>query len=232
MRAATARSVASENSHPIGGLPRRLRRVELPVDTVELARYLVGKTLVHSVDEGTLSGRIVETEAYIVGDAAAHAFRGLTPRNRSLFLQRGHAYVYFVYGCWFMLNVSSEPAGVGAGVLLRALEPVEGSALMQRNGTGAKSGASNVTSAGNRTGAKLRDLARGPGRLATAMQINKQHDGLDLCGPGPLWLGAALRPVGGVGESVRIGLTREVDRVLRFYERGSAFVSGPKRLLM
>jgi DNA-3-methyladenine glycosylase len=216
MRAATARSVAPENSYPIEGLPRRLRRADLPVDTVELARYLVGKTLVHTVDEGTLAGRIVETEAYIVGDAAAHAFRGLTPRNRSLFLQRGHAYVYFVYGCWYMLNVSSERAGVGAGVLLRSLEPVEGAALMRQNGTGAK----------------LRDLARGPGRLATAMQINKQHDGLDLCGPGSLWLGAPLRPVGRLGESVRIGLTREVDRVLRFYERGSAFVSGPKRLLM
>jgi DNA-3-methyladenine glycosylase len=185
------------------------------VDTVALARYLVGKTVVHSVDEGILSGRIVETEAYVVGDAAAHAFRGLTPRNRSLFLERGHAYVYFVYGCWFMLNVSGERAGVGAGVLLRALEPLEGVALMQQDNTSTK----------------LRDLARGPGRLASAMRITKQHDGLDLCGSGPLWLGTALRPVAAIGESIRIGLTREINRVLRFYERGSPFVSGPKRLL-
>jgi DNA-3-methyladenine glycosylase len=215
MRAA-ARSAAPENSHPGWGLPRRLRRAELPADTVELARYLVGKTLVHSVAEGRLSGRIVETEAYVVGDAAAHAFRGLTPRNRSLFLERGHAYVYFVYGCWHMLNVSSERAGIGAGVLLRALEPVEGVALMQRDGIRIR----------------LRDLARGPGRLASAMQITRRHDGLDLCANGPLWLGTALRPVGAIGESVRIGLTREAHRVLRFYERGSPFVSGPKRLLI
>jgi DNA-3-methyladenine glycosylase len=161
-----------------------------------------------------MSGRIVETEAYVVGDAAAHAFRGLTPRNRSLFLKRGHAYVYFVYGCWYMMNVSSEKPGIGAGVLLRALEPLDGVGFMQRNGGSAS----------------LRDLARGPGRLASAMQITRRHDGLDLCGAGPLWLGTALRPVGDVGESVRIGLTREVGRVLRFYERGSMFLSGPKRL--
>jgi DNA-3-methyladenine glycosylase len=201
-------------SHPKLALPRRLRRAELRVDTVELARYLVGKTLVHSVDEGTLSGRIVETEAYVVGDAAAHAFRGLTPRNRSLFLERGHAYVYFVYGCWFMLNVSSEREGVGAGVLLRALEPLDGVGLMQRDGASTK----------------LRDLARGPGRLASAMRITRQHNGLDLCGNGPLWLGTAVRPVAAIGESVRIGLTREVDRMLRFYECGSPFVSGPRHL--
>src|ERR1700683_1024007 len=125
---------------------RRLRRSELPVDTVELARYLIGKTLVHDLDSGRRSGRIVETEAYLVGDAAAHSFRGMTPRNRSLFLERGHAYVYFCYGCWFMLNVSAETEGVGAGVLFRALEPLESPEPIPSD--------------------KSRfDLARGPGRL-------------------------------------------------------------------
>ena len=99
---------------------RRLRRAELPAETVELARYLIGKVLVHDLPRGRLSGRILETEAYLVGDAAAHSFRGITPRNRSLFLERGHAYVYFVYGCWYMMNVSSEGQGIGAGVWLRA----------------------------------------------------------------------------------------------------------------
>src|SRR5579862_2749075 len=105
---------------------RRLRRAELPRGTVALARFLIGKTLVHDLSAGRLSGRIVETEAYVVGDAAAHAYRGLTPRNRSLFLEHGHAYVYFIYGNWYSINVAGEAAGVGAGVLLRALEPLEG----------------------------------------------------------------------------------------------------------
>jgi DNA-3-methyladenine glycosylase len=117
------------DAHPT----RRLRRGELPADTTALARYLIGKSLVHDHPGQRLVGRIVETEAYVVGDAAGHAYRGPTPRNRSLFLQRGHAYVYFVYGCWYALNVSGETPGVGAGVLLRALEPIEGVPQMQHN---------------------------------------------------------------------------------------------------
>ena len=197
---------------------RRLRRTELPVDTVELARYLIGKVVVHDTngdtDGGRLSGRIVETEAYPVGDSAGHAFRGETRRNASLFLGPGHAYVYFAYGSSFMLNVTSEAVGVGAGVLLRALEPLEGIDLMQRF----------------RGGAGPLDLARGPGRLAQAMQIDFRQDGLDLCAAGPLWLATSRRKTAAIGKSVRIGLTRNVDRTLRFYERGNPYVSGPKRL--
>src|ERR1700722_19996821 len=140
---------------PLGRL-RRLRRTELPVDTVDLARYLVGKVAVHDTDDGRLSGRIVETEAYPVGDSAGHAFRGETRRNATLFLGRGYAYVYFTYGSSFMLNVTSEAVGVGAGVLLRALEPLDGIDLMRSS----------------RGGAGLLDLARGPGRLAHARQID------------------------------------------------------------
>ena len=78
-------------------------------------------------------GRIVETEAYSIGDPAGHAYRGVTPRNRALFLERGHAYVYLAYGVSFMLNVSSETSGVGAGVLIRAIEPTLGVTIMERN---------------------------------------------------------------------------------------------------
>jgi len=184
------------------------------VDTVELARYLVGKVVVHDADDGRLSGRIVETEAYPVDDSAGHAFRGETRRNASLFLARGHAYVYFTYGSSFTLNVTSEAAGVGAGVLLRALQPLEGINRMQRF----------------RGGAGLLDLARGPGRLARAMQIDLRQDGLDLCAAGPLWLATSRLKTGAIGKSTRIGLTRNVDRELRFYERGNPFVSGPKSL--
>jgi DNA-3-methyladenine glycosylase len=193
---------------------RRLRQVELPADTIELSRYLIGKTLVHDFQRTRIAGRIVETEAYPVGDTAAHAFGGLTPSRRSLFLPRGHAYVYFTYGSSFMMNVSSEISGVGAGVLIRAVEPLVGIRFMQqRRGT-----------------TRLLDLARGPGRLAQAMDIDKRYDGVNLCAPGKLWLGDAVRPEGAIGVSIRIGITRDVHRLYRFYERGSPFVSGAKSL--
>src|SRR5260370_4318774 len=122
---------ALKHSRHKGGHPT-LPRAELPVDRVSLARYLIGKILMRETAEGLVSGRIVETEAYVIGDAAGHAYRGMTPRNRSLFLERGHAYVHLVYGSAYMLNVSSEIAGIGAGVLIRALEPRDGIPIMQR----------------------------------------------------------------------------------------------------
>jgi len=191
-----------------------LARTELPVDTVALARFLIGKVVVRETSEGVVSGAVVETEAYVVGDAAGHAFRGPTPRTRSLFLEPGHAYIYLNYGTSWMLNVSSEAAGTGAGVLIRALEPLEGIAIMQRNrGTG-----------------RLRDLARGPGRLAQALRIEAWADGLDLCREGPLWLAHGDGEAGEIGQSPRIGISKEADRLLRFYRRGSPFVSGPRAL--
>jgi DNA-3-methyladenine glycosylase len=196
------------------GVSQRLRRADLPVNTATLARFLIGKTLVHDHPDGRMSGRIVETEAYVIGDAAGHAYRGRTARNSSLFLERGHAYVYFIYGCWHALNVSGERADIGGGVLLRALEPLEGMAQMARR----------------RGVVRALDLARGPGRLATALDIDRRYDGRDLCAPGPLWLGTPVRPVGLVGRSARIGISREMERKLRFFERDNAFVSGPLRL--
>src|SRR5947208_14991561 len=123
-------------SDEIGGRvvrPRVLDRAEMPVDTAQLARFLIGKMLVRTLTEGVAGGRIVETEAYGIGDPAGHAYRGITSRNRALFLERGHAYVYLAYGTSFMLNVTSETSGVGAGVLIRAIEPTYGIAIMKRN---------------------------------------------------------------------------------------------------
>jgi len=191
-----------------------LRRRDLPADTESLARFLIGKSLVRETAEGRLSGRIVEAEAYPPGDAAGHAFRGLTESNRSLFLEHGHAYIYFAYGSSYMMNVSAERAGIGAGVLLRAVEPLEGIPLMERR----------------RNTERLVDLCRGPGRLARSFGIDKGLDGLDLCKGGPLWLGSAARPTGVVGTSVRIGISQEKERPLRFFERGNHFMSGPLRL--
>ena len=104
----------------------------------------------------------------------------MTPRNRTLFLERGHAYVYLAYGTAYMLNLSSELAGIGAGVLIRALEPRDGIPIMQQN----------------RQIERLRDLARGPGRLTAALRVDRRLDGLDLCQEGPLWLGHCDREPG------------------------------------
>src|SRR5881394_1544848 len=158
---------------------RRLRRRDLPSDTVSLARYLIGRVVVHNLPAGRLSGRIVETEAYPPGDPAGHHFRGPTPRIRSMYLAPGHAYIFFNYGAHFMLNVVSEPAGVAAAILIRALEPLEGIQLMQRP----------------RKTTELLDLTRGPGRLAQALQIDRRHDGVDLCENETLWLGEIDHPV-------------------------------------
>jgi len=191
-----------------------LKRARMPSDTAALARYLIGKIVVRKLPEGIVSGRIVETEAYIVGDAAGHAYRGMTPRTRALFLTRGHAYVYLAYGTSYMLNVSSEKAGIGAGVLIRALEPLEGIPIMQKN----------------RGIERLRDLARGPGRLAAALRIDIRLDGLDLCRKGPLWLARGDRKAGDIGESTRIGISKDADRVLRFYLADNPFISGSRAL--
>lgn len=193
---------------------RRLVHTELPAGTISLARYLLGKVVVRQTPGGIRSGRIVETEAYLQGDAACHAFRGMTSRNRSLFLRRGHAYVYIAYGTSMMLNVASARDGVGEGVLIRALEPIAGIAAMQE--------ARGVT--------RHLDLTRGPGRLAQALSIDLTLDGIDLCAAGPLWLGHDGKRRGPIGESTRIGLTKDAHRVLRFYLRGNPYISGPKSL--
>lgn len=194
--------------------PPPLARADLPADTLALARRLIGATVVRVTEHGLLSGRIVETEAYSPGDPAGHAFRGITPRNKTLFRERGHAYVYLAYGISFMLNVSAEAEGVGAGVLIRAIEPRQGIPIMERN----------------RGPVPRRDLARGPGRLCLAFAIDRTLDGLDLCAAGPLYLAPGAEPPPAIGQSPRIGITRAADWPHRFYARGSPFVSGPKSL--
>ncbi len=162
-----------------------LDRADLPVDTTQLARFLIGKLVVRELAEGVAAGRIVETEAYPIGDPAGHAYRGVTRRNPALFLERGYAYVYLAYGLSFMLNVSSEAPGVGAGVLIRAIEPTDGIPIMQRT----------------RGMEQVRDLARGPGRLCAALDIDRRLDGIDLCQAGPLWLGSDGRTSGEIGHT-------------------------------
>lgn len=174
---------------------------------VETARALIGKILVH----GETSGRIVETEAYLgTGDLAAHSARGETPRTRVIFGPPGHAYVYFIYGMYDCLNIVAEPEGVAGCVLIRALEPLGGIEVMRRR----------------RGVEKIEALANGPGKLTRAMAITLQHNGADLT-RGPLTVhdsGDRFE----IGVSNRIGISKSADLPLRFFLKGSRFVSrGP-----
>jgi DNA-3-methyladenine glycosylase len=194
--------------------PDPLDREELPKDTAALARFLIGKLVVRAFPDTLATARIVETEAYLTGDAASHGFRGRTPRNKVMFGPPGYAYVYLAYGVSFMLNVTSAEEGAGEAVLIRAAEPLAGVDAMRRL----------------RGGAPTRDLLRGPGRLAKALGIDRRLDGLDLCSAGELWLASDGAACGGIGVSVRIGITRDADRPLRFYLKESRYVSGPGAL--
>jgi len=195
-------------------LPTLIRRDEYPANTIAQAKWLLGKLVVRHTAAGVMVGRIVETEAYLHNDAAAHSFRGMTPRNKSLFLEKGHAYVYLAYGVSMMLNVSAGGEGVGTGVLIRGLEPVAGIDVMEKN----------------RGLTRLRDLTRGPGRLAQAFAIDLTLQGHDLCRRGPLWLGKDGHKVGAIGKSKRIGITKNAEPLLRFFVKDNPFVSGPKAL--
>jgi len=171
--------------------------------------------LVRERDGRRLAGRIVETEAYHPDDPASHAYRGKTCRNRAMFEKHLVAYVYFIYGANYCLNVTSEAEGIGAAVLVRALEPLDGIETMR--------------ALRGREGLRDRDLARGPGNVCRALGIGPEFDGLDLETQHDLWLeddGVELP----VGVSARIGITRAAEHPLRFYARGNPSVSGPRAL--
>ena len=191
-------------------MPRISRRA-LPVATVELARYLIGKRLVHLSAAGRISGRIVETEAYPPGDPTGYARPGLTTANAPLFATRGTAYVRMVYGTCLTLNLAAEAEGTGAAVLIRALEPLEGIEHM----------------AANRPDSRLVDLARGPGRVCAALGLGREWSGVDVTTHPALWLEPMPRQPAVIQVSTRIGLSRDQHRRLRFVERGSPFVSVP-----
>jgi DNA-3-methyladenine glycosylase len=188
-----------------------LTRRSLPVATVALARFLVGKRLVRETPAGIVSGRIVETEAYPPGDPTGYARPGLTTANAPLFGLRGTAYVRLVYGANWTLNLAAELEGIGAAVLIRALEPLDGLDIMRAN----------------RPGVRDRDLARGPGRVCAALGIGRELSGLDLTAGRTLWLESLRGRPARLAISTRIGLSRDQHRQLRFLERGSVYASVP-----
>ena len=180
-----------------------------------VARELLGKLVVRRLEGQTLIGRVVETEAYLgENDPASHSFPGLTNRNSVLFGPPGRAYVYFIYGMHYCLNVSCEPDGQAGGVLFRALEPVSGLAEMARL-------------RGLADGASPRLLTSGPGRLCQALGIVREGiNGVDLTSPKSI---LQIVADGFVPEAVtitpRIGISKASERPLRFLISGNRFVS-------
>ncbi len=196
-------------------------------DTLTVARELLGKVLVHRTPEGTTSGKIVEAEAYIgEEDPACHAAPGPTRRNRPLYGEPGHAYVYFNYGVHDMFNVVSEPAGNPAAILVRALEPIEGIDLMEQRRL-AKGGGRRPAAGRARNPIPTTGLCRGPGNVARAMGITLADNRADLCGRGTdLYIEDRGLEVGEIAWSPRIGINVGTDREWRCYVVGSHAVSG------
>jgi DNA-3-methyladenine glycosylase len=188
-----------------------------------VARDLLGKVLVRDHGKARLAARIVEVEAYLgVNDPASHAAAGNTARTSVLFGPPGYAYVYFIYGTHYCLNVSCEPEGKAGGVLFRALEPLEGIEEMARS-----------REVDIHKPSDLPKLTSGPGRLAEAFGITRTRDnGCDLTSTGSpgcsLWIGEdSFRPKN-IRITPRIGITKATDQKLRYILRGNAFVSGGK----
>lgn len=188
-----------------------------------VARELLGKLLVRLQGRILLAGRIVEDEAYLGrDDPAAHAFAGRTARNFVLFGPPGRAYVYFIYGNHYCLNVSCMPEGHGEGVLFRALEPVFGIETMAR--------AREVKLTTGSRQAQLRLISSGPGRMSEALGVTRDRDNnKDLTSRNSgLWLADdGFRPEH-ILATPRVGITKAVEHPLRFAVAGNAFVSGKK----
>ena len=204
------------SQHPISVLDAEF----FNADPRKVARKLLGKLLIRKTARGLLVGRVVETEAYLGrGDAAAHAAAGKTARNAVLFGPPGIAYIYFIYGNHYCLNVSCLPDGVPGGVLFRALEPVSGIEEM--------AAARGVTIARE---SDLKKISSGPGRLCEAMGITRQGDnGKSLVSrKSDLRLADDGYRIGRVAVTSRIGITKSAEQPLRFFIAGNRFVSGPR----
>jgi DNA-3-methyladenine glycosylase len=185
------------------------------------APRLLGHILVRQTSEGTMASLIVETEAYVIDDPACHGYGGESARNRSMYGPPGHAYVYFIYGVYWCVNAVCRPKGIAEAVLIRAVEPLSGIDLMRRR----------------RPVAQDKQLTNGPGKLCTALEIDRALDGADLCDArSPLWIARnpghkkLLPDKGPMITTTRIGITKAAHLPLRFYLSGSAWVSRQPKL--
>jgi DNA-3-methyladenine glycosylase len=184
-------------------------------ETTLVARQLLGCFLVHLDDDETTIGKIVETEAYLWDDPASHAFGGQTRRNSVMFGPAGHAYIYLIYGMHHCVNAVTGPEGRGEAVLIRALEPVQGIASMQKR----------------RRTEKIVSLCNGPAKLTEALALPLSFNGVPLFkGSLQIWSpdslpAAPFEEITDIVETTRVGITKAKERPLRFYLKNNRFVS-------
>lgn len=178
------------------------------LDPKQAARYLLGCVIKRSIGGKIIEVRIVETESYHQDDPASHTFSGKSVRNSAMFGPPAHAYIYFTYGMHWCFNVTAGPDGYGAGVLIRAAEPLSAVAQMKKN----------------RGVEKTIELCNGPAKLAQALRIDKSLYGHDLTQP-PLQIFEPQTRDFEIIETTRIGISKALDEVARFYIKDSPFIS-------
>jgi DNA-3-methyladenine glycosylase len=196
-------------------LYKNMELKKLPIEfykykTLKVARELLGHYLVRKINEDYLIGKIVETEAYRENDPASHSYKGKTERNKIMYMEGGHLYVYFTYGMYYCANIVTEEEGFGSAVLLRALEPVEGLSMMQKH-RGKECSTIN--------------LANGPGKLCIAFRIDKQLNGKTLFGEEIFVAENNNKDKFAISASSRIGITDGNEKLWRFFIKDNKFVS-------
>jgi DNA-3-methyladenine glycosylase len=195
---------------PADAFGKPLPRAFYDRETTRVARELLGRVLVHISSEGISAGRIVETEAYRQDDPASHSYQGQTPRNAPMFGAPGTAYLYLIYGIHWCFNAVTRAEGFGEAALIRALEPLEGTALMERR--------RNLTDPHR--------LCRGPGSLCAAMGLTGAFNGADLTQPGKVWIAEGDPvPDSQVVCTQRIGISRAVHYPWRYYVANCRYIS-------
>ena len=193
---------------------KKLPRSFYTRSAILVAQDLLGKILVRKIGKTTLSGKIVEVEAYLgAKDPASHAYRGKTKRNEVMFREGGYLYVYFTYGMHFCANIVTGKQGVGEAVLIRALEPVTGIELMKRNRGFAKSVRA------------MYALTNGPAKLCQALGIERKDNGPDLLGTEIYVMAGESIPKSSIGTSGRVGISRGKEKQWRSFIKGNEWIS-------
>lgn len=195
--------------------------------TIDVAKSLLGKYIVHKTSKGEIVGKIVETEAYLSDDPASHSFNGKNERNKSMFSHPGTSYVYLIYGMYYCFNIVTNKKDVGEAVLIRALEPVFGIELMEKNRKMNKNMKTNNKSKNNNI-KKTINLYNGPGKLVMGLGLDKKHGGLDL-----LNIKSNLRLMEAknikeeqlIVSTTRIGITKGTELPHRYYIKDNPFIS-------